>query len=267
MPQLYETSLSDLAWEVVEPIFEVVKPKSTKGRPRKYCIRSIVDAAFYIVKNGCTWRCLPNDFPPFGTVYHYFRTWSQTGIWELLNQALVAIARTSAGKNESPSLICVDAQSQSAEPGVDNRGIDGHKKVNGRKRHIAVDTMGLILVCLCTAANESDIQAGQDMAENLNEGVYSLSLKKILGDNGYQGVGAELKVPVSMEANERQNGQKGFVPQAFRWVVERTFAWLNRQRRVARNYEKRTQHQQSMIYIANIRICIKKYERWLHKAI
>jgi putative transposase len=263
MPLLYETSLSDSAWEVVNPILQAKNTGERRGRPRKYGLKDIVDAIMYVVKNGCTWRCLPNDFPPRGIVYHYFRAWSHGGLWELLNQALVAVARITEDREESPSLASVDSQSQTAEPGVDERGLDGNKKVNGRKRHIAVDVTGLVLKCFYTAANESDVHAGKRLVQALNKGNHFPRIKKILGDNAYRGVGEELKVPITIEASERVAGQKGFVPEAFRWVVERTFAWLNRQRRLARNYEKRVQHQQSMLYIANIRLCIKRYEKWL----
>jgi putative transposase len=262
MPPWYETSLSDRAWEVIKPIF-LSKPPS-RGRPRIYEHRHIIDAILYVVKNGCIWRCLPNDFPPWKTVYYYFRIWSLSGVWQLLNRALVSIARLCAGKEESPSLSSVDAQSQSAEPGVEERGLDGNKKVNGRKRHIAVDTLGLVLICMCTSANTADSVAGQKLVELLNNKNNFPRLKKILGDNAYRGVGMDLNVGVTIEASERKEGQKGFVPEAFRWVVERTFARLNRQRRLVRNYEKRVVHQESMNYIANARLCLKRYEKWLN---
>jgi len=267
MPQLYETSLSDSAWEVIKQIFADQIRADKRGRRRIHSIRSIIDAVLYVVKNGCTWRCLPNDFPPWKIVYHYFRIWSISGVWKLVNNALVCITRFCAGREESPSLVSVDAQSQTAEPGIQQRGLDGNKKVNGRKRHIAVDTLGLVLLCFCTAANESDATIGQKLTEHLNDRVYFPRLKKILGDNGYRGVGIDQGISVTVEANERAEGQKGFVPQAFRWAVERTFAWLNRQRRLARNYEKCVRHQESMNYIGNIRLCIKRYEKWLEQCI
>jgi putative transposase len=255
MPLLYETSLSDAAWEVIRSIF--LLPVS-RGRPRTHKIRLIIDAILYVVKNGCTWRCLPNDFPPWKTVYHYFRKWSISGLWQTLNHTLVAIARFAAGKEETPSLVSMDSQSQSAEPGIEERGLDGGKKVNGRKRHIAVDTLGLVLVCMCTAANRADSVVGQKLADFLKNNKCFTRLKKILGDNSYRGV-----FGVTVEASERKEGKKGFVPEAFRWAVERTFAWLNRQRRLVRNYEKKTLHQESMVYIGNIRLCLRRYEKWL----
>jgi putative transposase len=263
MPLLYETSLSDEAWEVIEPIFRRTK---TCGRPNIYRTRSVVDAIFYTTKNGCVWRCLPNDFPPWKTVYGYFRKWSISGLWECLNQALTSIVRVCLGREETPSLVSIDSQSQSAEPGIKDRGLDGGKKVNGRKRHIIVDTLGLLMFCMCTAANQADSQAGKVLIEFLNDPNRFPRLKKVLGDNSYRNVGSNLKVPISVEISERKAGQKGFVPQAFRWVVERTFAWLNRNRRLVRNYEKSVEHQQSMNYLANIRLCIRKFEKCLIKS-
>lgn len=260
MPLLYTTSLSDAAWEAIEPIFY---SQETRGRPRTYEVRHIIDAIFYVVKNGCLWRCLPNDFPPWKTVYHYFRIWSISGTWRLLNATLVAIVRISVGKQETPSLVSVDSQSQTAEPGIEDRGLDGGKKVNGKKRHIVVDTLGLMLICICTAANIADSVAGARLVIELNNDKNFPRLEKILGDSAYRNIGCDLDICITIEAAERAKGQKGFIPEAFRWAVERTFAWLNRQRRLVRNYEKRILHQESMNYIANVKLCLRRYEKWL----
>jgi putative transposase len=121
-----------------------------------------------------------------------------------------------------------------------------------------------MLICICTSANTADSVAGKKLAELLNNNNYFSRLKKILGDNAYRGVGIDLNIGVTVEATERKEGQKGFVPEAFRWAVERTFAWLNRQRRLVRNYEKKVVHQESMNYIGNARLCLKRYEKWLN---
>ena len=120
-----------------------------------------------------------------------------------------------------------------------------------------------MLICICTSANTADSVAGQKLAELLNNNNHFPRLKKILGDSAYRHVGMGLDIGVSIEASERKEGQKGFVPEAFRWAVERTFAWLNRQRRLARNYEKKIKHQESVNYIANARLCIRRFEKWL----
>jgi len=233
------------------------------GRPREYPFRDIVNGVMYVVKNGVTWRDLPKDFPPWKTVYHYFRKWSVSGLWEDINHTVVEATRFAAGRNESPSLVSIDSQSQTAEPGVEERGLDGGKKVNGRKRHIAVDVMGLLLACYCTAANVSDVVGGEKLVTELNNREDFPEVAKILGDSAYRSVGKDKHVPVTVEASERSPGQKGFVPEAFRWAVERTFAWLNRQRRLCRNYEKKVCHQESMNYIGNIRLCLSKLLKWM----
>ena len=231
---------------------------------RKHPLRTIVDACFYVVDNGTKWRNLPNDFPPWKSVYHYFRLWSLSQLWEKISFTLVQDTRYAEGRELSPSLTSIDSQSQSAEPGIEGRGLDGGKKVNGRKRHIAVDVLGLILFCNCTPANTSDRVGGKKLVDQLNSKEKMPRLKKILGDNAYKNLGINSEVPVSVEASERRaKSKKGFVPEAFRWAVERTFAWLNRQRRVARNYEKKPYHQESMNFIANIRICLKRLEKWM----
>ena len=130
--------------------------------------------------------------------------------------------------------------------------------MNGRKRHIAVDSLGLMVACKCTAANISDSVGGWALAQTLNDSEEFPRLEKILGDRAYSGICCGLRIPISIESSLRSAGQKGFVPEAFRWAVERTFAWLNRQRRIARNYEKKLEHQESMNYIANIKLCIRR---------
>ncbi len=252
-----------MSWELIAPFFEYW---GYGDRQRKHSARTIVDACLYIVDNGTKWRNVPNDFPPWQTVYHYFREWSLSGLWERISRALVEAVRFATGREETPSLASIDSQSQTAEPGVEERGLDGNKKVNGRKRHIGVDCLGLLLVCVCTSANTSDVVGGEVLARRLNDKEELPRLEKILGDNAYQSVGRNLATPVSVEASERRLGTKGFVPEAFRWAVERTFAWLNRQRRLVRNYEKKVYHQESMNYIGNIRLCLKKLCKWLNYA-
>ncbi len=255
----YTTSLADAAWALIADFF----PVHTTGRKRVWAYRDIVNAILYLVKNGTTWRDLPRDFPPSKTVYHYFNAWSKSGLLRDINLVLVEAVRLAAGREGSPALVSMDSQSQGAESGVEERGLDGNKKVNGRKRHIAVDVLGLLLICYCTAANVSDVVGGEKLIEDLNDTALFSRIEKVLGDNAYASVGRGYNVPVTIENGERSPGQKGFVPQAFRWAVERTFAWLNRQRRLNRNYEKKVEHQESMNYLGNIRICLMRLEKWL----
>jgi putative transposase len=253
--------MSDEGWNFIEEMFS--RRSSNAGRPPVWDRRTIVDAILYVVKNGVTWRDLPRDFPPWKTVYHYFRSWSLAGLWRDVSLILVEAERLAAGREESPSLASVDSQSQTAEPGVSERGLDGGKLVNGRKRHIAVDVQGLLLACYCTAANVSDVVGGEKLVLALNNKEIFPRLAKILGDNAYKAVGRTLPIAVTVENSERKHGQKGFVPAAFRWAVERTFAWLNRQRRLCRNFEKKVCHQESMNYIGNIRLCLSRISLWM----
>lgn len=257
----YTTSLSDSGWILIQDFF--LEKTAGPGRPRKHGYREIVNGIFYIVKNAVTWRDLPADFPPWTSVYRCFRDWSFSGLWQTINDALVADVRFAAGRTPSPSLASIDSQSQTAEPGVEQRGIDGGKKINGRKRQIAVDVQGLLLHCVCTAANVHDAVGGDVLVAALNDQKRFSNLEKILGDSAYQSVGENERVAVTIEAKERAPGQKGFVPEAFRWAVERSFAWLNRQRRLCRNFEKKTKHQESMNYIGNIRLCISRLLKWM----
>jgi len=228
---------------------------------REYPIRTVVDAILYLVDNGTKWRSLPRDFPPWQGVYYNFRAWVKSGLWEEISLWINETTRICEGREPSPSLASIDSQSQSGEPGIERRGIDGGKKVNGRKRHIAVDVNGLILACRVTPANEADVHMGNSLVEALNDLKTFPRMAKILGDNAYSRVGENQRIAVTVESKERSPGQRGFVPEAFRWAVERTFAWLNRQRRLVRNYEKKIENQVAMNLIGGIRICLKRIER------
>ncbi len=254
----YTSSLTDYQWNVIEPLFNEFGYSDIN---RKHKIRRILDAILYLVNNGIKWREMPNDFPPWQSVYSQFNKWRKDNLWEALNLNLVESARMLEGREASPSLASIDSQSQPAEPGVSNRGIDGNKKINGRKRHIAVDVLGLLLGCVATPANEHDLYAGEILVGQLNDLECFERMKKILGDNAYTGVGCTKLIPVTIESKERGPGQKGFVPEAFRWAVERSFSWLNRQRRLARVYEKRTENQEAMIFIGGIRLALKRIEK------
>lgn len=251
---MYPTCLSDEQWHLLTPLLESF---GLFKRKTSHPMRQILSGIFYVVDNGVKWIALPKDFPPNKTVNWYFNKWSHSGVWAQISLAMTEIARIMEGREPSPSLCSIDSQSQTGEPGILGRGLDGNKKVNGRKRHIAVDSLGLLLVCICTAANIADSVTGKIIAGILNCEDHFPRLAKILGDSAYGAI-TTFKVPVTVESSVRKKGQKGFVPEAFRWAVERTFAWLNRCRRLVRNYEKNPLHQESMNYIANIRLCLKR---------
>jgi transposase len=259
----YDSSLSDLQWKNIKKIF---KDRGYTNDNRKYLIRDVVDAIFYVVDNGIKWRAMPLDFPPWQSVYYNFRTWVASGLWEELSMQVTSDARICEGREATPSLASIDSQSQSGEPGIEGRGIDGGKKINGRKKHIAVDVNGFLLSCGVTPANEADVHMGSKLVEVLNDNEKFPRMAKILGDSAYVNAGADQKIGVTVESKERAPGQRGFVPEAFRWVVERTFAWLNRQRRLVRNYERKVENQIAMNLIGGLRICLKRIERSLRNA-
>ena len=258
---MYTCSLSDIEWK---PVSEFLEDNGITDAGRKHRLRDVLDGIFYVVDNGVKWRNLPKDFPPWSSVYYNFRELKLSGIWEELSLFLVSVVRCQSGREPNPSLVSIDSQSQDGDSGIHSRGIDGHKKRNGRKRHIAVDVMGLVLLCICAPANEPDAVKGESLIKKLNDKLKFPNLLKALGDNAYKGVGDEYDLQITVENEERKPKQKGFVPEAFRWAVERTFAWLNWQRRLVRNYEKTLTSQESMIYIGNIRICLRRILKYCY---
>lgn len=243
--------LSDFQWEVLKEILPY-------QRKRKHNLREVVNAILWFNRVSCQWRNLPAQFPPWRTVYYYFHRWSRNGIWESLNDWMVELERGCWNKEALVSLLCADSQSVKAAPFVsESRGIDGNKKVNGRKRHILVDTLGLVLGVLVSAANVADGKAGIELLKKCS-GKLS-RLRKVLVDGVYSGVFAayvrdELKVAV--EVSSRPPTAKGFVPIKKRWVNERTFGWLNFFRRLDKDHEKTTKSSEAMIIIANIQVIL-----------
>lgn len=245
--------LSDSQWEVLKDILN-------HQRKRKHNLREVVNGILYLVRNGGQWRNLPINYPPWKSVYYYFFKWSRNGIWEDLNGLLVEAERVFHGKETSASLMCADSQSIKAGPFISqNKGIDGNKRVNGRKRHILVDTLGLILGVVVSAANLNDGAQGIGLLKKC--AAKFSRLKKILIDAGYAGkffeyVKNELKVEV--EISSRPPTSKGFVPIKKRWVNERTFGWFNFFRRLDKDHEKTTKSSESMILIAHISILLAR---------
>lgn len=249
--QIQFTELTDSQWEVLKEILPY-------QRKRKYCLRPMVNAILWIHRTGVQWRNLPLNFPPWKSVYYYFYRWSRNGTWEKLNTWLVELERSFWEKELDASLICIDSQSIKAGPFVSEaKGIDGNKKVNGRKRHIVVDTLGLILGVVVSAANQADGQAGIKLLTRCKEQLKRL--KKILVDGVYIGAFAEFvtnDLGVEVEISSHPPTAKGFVPIKKRWVNERTFGWLNFYRRLDKDHEKTTKSSESIILIANVQIVL-----------
>lgn len=222
-------------------------------RKRKYSLRSIVDALLWITRTGCQWRNLESSFPPWKTVYYYFEKWSKQGTLEKINQQLNCLEREEKDRARKPSLGIADYQSVKLLPMIcESRGIDGNKLINGRKRHLLTCTLGRIWKVHVHAANQHDSPAGVKL---LNwEKDEMKRLKKIVADKAYRGTFAEEVEArnIKFEVPKRAKEQKGFVVEAKRWVVERTFAWLNFYRRVIIDYEKTPRSAKNFLYLANI---------------
>jgi transposase len=260
--QVYPTDLNDTEWEQIAPYLP--QPNKT-GRPQRHTWRAILNGIFYVVKNGCVWRALPHDFPAWQSVYRYFSLFRQTGRWEQLNQVIREAVRIQEGREAQSSAMIMDSQSAKSAEGGEKRGFDGGKKVSGRKRNLVVDTLGLVVVAKVTAANVQDVHAGQQVLADMVQKPELLSrLQKIFADGGYRGelvewVSAELHA--ILEIVLKLSDQKGFQVLSRRWVIERTFAWISRNRRLARDYERLVSSSEALIYIAMIRIGLRRLAR------
>jgi putative transposase len=255
----YPTDLNDTEYALIAPY---LPEKCPRGAPRQVPWREILNGIFYVVKNGCGWRGLPHDLPKWKTVYHYFRQLRLTGLWETINQKVCEAVRQKAGRAAQASAMIVDSQTAKSAEGGEQRGFDGGKKVSGRKRNLIVDSLGLLVLAKVTAANVQDVHAGQQIFEALRARPHlTQRLLTIFADGGYRGdlvdwVKENLHVDLSIVL--KQEHQKGFQVLTKRWVIERTNAWMSRNRRLARDYERRVASSEAFLYIAMIRIGLRR---------
>jgi putative transposase len=270
----YSTTLTDAEWELVRPL---LPPPSGTGRPRQHSLRRLLDAIFYAVRAGHAWRLLPYEWPPWKTVYHYFRQWRLDGTWEAIHTALRESLRRRVGRDPQPSAAIIDSQSAKSSEQGGPRGFDGGKKVSGRKRHVLVDTQGLLLKVVVHPAHLHDRVGAKLVLRDLD--TTFPRLQHIWADQGYAGAlrawtrertGIELEVVYPWwrqlkrympETLEALGLAKGFHVLPRRWVVERTFAWMGRYRRLSRDYERLCATTEALVFVAMSRLMLRRLVR------
>jgi putative transposase len=256
----YSTDLTPRQWAIVKPMLVI----SHTGRPIKLPLKDILDGIFYQTGNGCKWRDLPHDFPDYRRVHEWFTKWRTDGTWDRLLDELRRQAREVVGRDPEPGEGCLDSQTVKAAATGGQRGYDGGKRLNGRKRHILVDTMGILLAVTVTVASVSDAAGA---VQTLREHLFATThprLRKIHADSAYDRdmlkdyLAQEARVPIELIVRQKPEGVKGFVPIKKRWAVERTFGWFGKYRGLDKDYEANTEASEAKLKVAMIHIILQR---------
>jgi putative transposase len=256
--RLYTSDMTDKQWQVIQTLLPL--ERKGPGRPIELDMRQTVNAIFYIVRTGCQWQNLPKDYPNYNSVYYHYRKWCKDNTWQQVNTILRKKDRQRQGRNEDPTAGAIDTQSVKTTEAGGERGYDAGKRINGRKRHIVVDTVGNLLDVVVHAAGIQDYHGARPTLLKLTETVSTL--KKIWADGIYKKDGlvdwVRETLDIVLEVVERPPDQVGFQVLPRRWVVERTFAWLGRYRRLSKDYERCTKSSEGVIYIASIHTLLRR---------
>jgi putative transposase len=252
----YQTDLTDGEWQFLEPL---VPAPLTAGRPRKWAMREIINAIFYVLRGGIAWRLLPSDFPPWQTVYRWFAAFRDGCVFEKINHALVMADRERAGRQASPTAAIIDSQSVKTTESGGPRGYDAGKKINGRKRHALVDTDGRALLVEPHPADIQDRDGGGPLLQ-MSRAFFPF-VRHVWADGGYNHARVSEATSIVVEIVKKQPDQSGFVVLPRRWVVERFFAWINRNRRLAKDFEATIKSAAAFLYAASAMLLVRRLAR------
>ena len=255
----YPTDVSDAEWELIK---HLIPRERKRGKRREVEMREIVNALFYLLRTGCSWRMLPHDLPAWQTVYSYFQRWQRKGVWQRIHETLRSQLRSIEGRDVEPTAGILDSQTVKTTEKGGVKGYDAGKKINGRKRHILVDTMGLILMVVVHAANTQDRDGAKLIFDKIQDSFPKLHL--IWADAGYAGKlvdWVKYFFGCVLEIVKRSDHKSGFEVLPRRWVVERTLAWLGRYRRLSKDYEYLPQTSETMIYVAMTHLMLRRLAR------